>query len=160
MKVTIRPLQVDDASISYKWRNNPDIWRYTSARPDRFVTQAIERDWLCKVLRRTNEKRFAICIGQNDQYIGNVQLTDINNNSAQFHIFIGKPNFHGKGIGQKATLLMLEYAFSELGLVSVYLFVNKNNVPAVKMYEKCGFHKLEEVNEMIKMEKTNESTKG
>ena len=34
---------------------------------------------------------------------------------------------------------MLKYAFSDLDLLEVYLFVNKNNIPAIVAYEKCGF---------------------
>ena len=152
MNVTIRPLRTDDAAVSYKWRNNPDIWKYTGKKPDRVITYDIERDWLCEALKRTNERRFAICVGDENQYIGNIQLTDIDNRTAQFHIFIGEIDYHGKGVGTRATLLMLEYAFSTLGLKSVYLFVNAKNTTAIKMYERCGFRKLEEFDSLIKME--------
>ena len=160
MKVAIRPLQEEDASISYKWRNNPEIWKYTESKPDMNITYEIELNWLQDVLQRPNEKRFAICVDDDHQYVGNVQLTDINQGVAQFHIFIGEVVYHGMGIGTKATSLMLDYAFSVLGLNAVYLFVNKNNAVAIKMYENCGFYKLEESSEMIKMEIIDEPKKN
>jgi RimJ/RimL family protein N-acetyltransferase len=156
MKVKIRPLQAEDAAISYKWRNNPEIWKYTESKPDRNITYEIELNWLRDVLKRPDEKRFAICVGDNNQYIGNVQLTNINEKTAQFHVFIGEIGYHGKGVGTKSTLLILVYAFSVLNLESIYLFVNKKNISAIKLYEKCGFLRLKEVGEVIKMEIFNE----
>jgi RimJ/RimL family protein N-acetyltransferase len=156
MKVRIRPLQELDASVSYRWRNNPDVWRYTGNKPDTNVTYEIELNWLRDALKRQNEKRFAICIGDDERYIGNVQLTDINEKTAQLHIFIGEIDCHGMGFGTSATQLLLKYAFSILGLESVYLFVNKNNIGAVKSYEKCGFVQVKEAGEIIKMEISNE----
>lgn len=153
MKVTIRPLTPVDAAISYKWRNNPEIWKYTENRPAGIISRDIEHHWLIKVLERHDEKRFAICV--NDQYIGNVQLTNIDRGSAEFHIFIGEMSYHGRGIGTKATLLVLEYAFSVLNLNSVYLFVNKRNHAAIKMYKRCEFRELDEIDEVIKMEIIN-----
>jgi len=41
MKVIIRPLQETDAFISNKWRNNPDIWKYTGNKPDKEITLEI-----------------------------------------------------------------------------------------------------------------------
>ena len=37
-KVLIRPLEVSDALTSYKWRNDPEIWKYTGSRPDMEIT--------------------------------------------------------------------------------------------------------------------------
>jgi RimJ/RimL family protein N-acetyltransferase len=156
MKITIRPLRAKDAAISYRWRNNPEIWKYTKSKPDKKITYEIELAWLREVLKRPNERRFAICVGEDSQYIGNVQLTDIDERTAQFHIFIGEIDYHGKGVGTKSTLLILDYAFSVLELETVYLFVNKNNTAAIKLYEKCGFLRVEEVDEVIRMRIVNE----
>ena len=37
MKITIRPLCVEDALTSYKWRNNPNIWKELKISPDWLV---------------------------------------------------------------------------------------------------------------------------
>lgn len=156
MRVIIRPLRMTDADISYRWRNNPSVWKHTENKPNRIVTREIERKWLRNAIRHPNEKRFAICAGDDERYVGNVQLTDIDSVSAQFHIFIGEISYHGKGVGKKATILMLEYAFSVLGLDTVFLFVHKNNVGAINSYLKCGFLQVDEVGERLKMEIYNE----
>jgi RimJ/RimL family protein N-acetyltransferase len=93
--VLIRPLVKEDALTSYQWRNDSEIWKFTGSRPNITVTQEVESEWIEKVLKDDISKRFAIlCDGE---YIGNVQLTNINNDSAEFHIFIGKKSFGEKG---------------------------------------------------------------
>ena len=126
-KVYIRPLQVEDALVSYKWRNDPKIWRFTGSRPDRYITPEMETAWLASVLHRENEKRFAICLYENDQYIGNVFFTDIKNNESQAHIFIGEVQYWGKDRAYEGGWLALKYGFIELQLELVYMEMHKNN---------------------------------
>jgi Acetyltransferases, including N-acetylases of ribosomal proteins len=109
MKIEIRPLVISDASISWKWRNDPHIWKLTGRKWNNEVTKQMEEKWLEAVIINKNEKRFAICV--NKKYVGNVQLTDINKNKAQFHIFIGEKSYWGKGIATEATKLILDYGF-------------------------------------------------
>lgn len=125
--VYLRPLQVEDAQTSYRWRNNPKIWRFTGSKPDRYITPEIETEWLLSVLRRENERRFAICLCENDTYIGNVFFTDIQNGEAQLHIFIGEIQFWGKNRAYESSWLALEQGFTSLNFDLVYLEMHKNN---------------------------------
>ena len=151
MKIAIRPLVLDDAKTSWKWRNDPLIWKYTESKPNRTITIEMETEWLRNVLEKRNETRFAICINEEMNYIGNVQLTDITNDDAQFHIFIGERQFIGMGIGTCATQLIIEYAFNILNLKNIYLYVNSNNINAIKSYEKCAFKTVEIHEKKLKM---------
>lgn len=139
MNIYIRPLRTADALISFHWRNDPEIWTYTASRPNRVITAAIETEWIDRALADTTSKRFAICIEGTDEYIGNVQLTDIADGNAQFHIFIGAKAHWGKGVATAATRLMLEFARDKLQLTRCFLEVNINNLAAIKSYEKNGF---------------------
>tara|TARA_R110002167_G_scaffold39964_5_gene123246 strand:- start:34 stop:504 length:471 start_codon:yes stop_codon:yes gene_type:complete len=149
--IYIRPLEEKDAYVSVNWRNNPKIWKFTGPKPDNVVTIDMELSWIKNVINRTNEKRFAICLLEDNQYIGNVQLTDIVENEAQVHIFIGESDFWNLGIGTKATKLILEYGFNTLRLTSIYLYVNKNNTSAIKAYQNNGFKIVELKDDFIKM---------
>jgi RimJ/RimL family protein N-acetyltransferase len=151
MEVTIRPLKENDAKISYLWRNDAEIWKYTGSKPTQPITYEIEKEWIQKVLKREDEIRFAICVGDNNEYVGNVQLTNITKTDAEFHIFVGNKKFHNKGIGTKATDLILNYSHKVLQLKTVYLFVNKENVTAIKSYKKCGFYEIERNKEQLKL---------
>jgi hypothetical protein len=41
----IRPLQESDALISFTWRNNLEIWKYTASKPNKYITSEIELKW-------------------------------------------------------------------------------------------------------------------
>jgi RimJ/RimL family protein N-acetyltransferase len=147
--VTIRPLEPDDYKVSYKWRNNPAIWQYTGTRPDKLITEEIEKEWLSTVLQRKDERRFAICVDSN--YIGNIQLTSIANESAEYHIFIGEQEYWGKGIAAEASHLLLRYGFDVLGLNCIYLSVKEDNLNAIKLYERLSFRCAQRKEGLIKM---------
>lgn len=137
--VYIRPLVLEDAKVSYNWRNDPEIWTFTEFKPDRYISPQMEEEWLKTKLFRTDEKRFAICLAGNDQYIGNIQLLEIDHEKAWYHLFIGEKTFWGQGISQKATQQLLAYAFSELDLKMILLEVHPDNIAARTVYKKMGF---------------------
>lgn len=149
-KINIRPLKKEDAKISYVWRNNPQVWENTGKRPDIVITEEIETNWIEKILLEENSERFAIMIDTN--YIGNVQLTNIKDKSAIFHIFIGDPEYWGQGIGTVATCLMIERGFDQLELEKIKLRVRKGHSRAYNIYKKLGFKTTHEDDELIHME--------
>ena len=138
MKVAIRPLKIEDAEASYKWRNNEEIWSKTGSSPERIISKKDELDWIQKVIKRKDELRFAICVSEEEKYIGNIQLTNIKDSSAEFHIFIGEKSYWGKGIAHKAMLLILRHGFEVLNLEEIYLRVRNDHARAIKLYKKQG----------------------
>lgn len=141
--VLIRPLVESDALLSWKWRNDSELWQFTGTRPDQFITFQIEKEWIEKVLSDNTSRRFAILA--DDEYVGNIQLTNIEENkTAEYHIFIGNKNYWGKGIASLATKQIIRYATKVLHLEELYLRVNPDNVAAIKVYEKCNFKKINE----------------
>jgi diamine N-acetyltransferase len=137
--IYIRPLQESDALISCKWRNNPEIWKYTGSKPNKYITPEIEMEWIKDVLKQDIEKRFAICLKKNDKYIGNAQLTDIENGTAQYHLFIGETQYWGMGIGTKVAELIKFKAFKSIGLNKIYSFFVPENKSSIRTCEKNGF---------------------
>lgn len=137
-KVLIRPLEIADAEVSWRWRNNPEIWKFTGSKPSREITYQIERDWIEKIIKDDTTKRFAILV--DDVYVGNIQLTDIvQNKFAEYHIFIGDTNYWNKGIARLASLQLIQYARNVLKLKKLVLHVNPNHVNAIKLYHQLNF---------------------
>ena len=148
--VYLRPLVLADAEISYRWRNNPALWRHTGSKPDRHVTLEMEREWLATVLRRDHEKRFAICLKDGGRYIGNIFLTDIGHGEAQIHIVVGDTSFLGEGRTDQAVLLLIEHAFSELALERLYAVIKKRNRLSVALALRTGFTPVSEEGDAIR----------
>ena len=154
-KVLIRPLRLEDAKISYKWRNDNEVWKLTGSKPNRIITEEIEKEWLSNKLKEINSYRFAIEV--DNIYVGNIQLTDVvENESAEYHIFIGDKSYWGKGVANLATAQIIIFAKNVINLKSIYLSVNPENLSAIKVYEKNGFEKM---NEKIEMHLKLSSTK-
>ncbi len=155
-EIYLRPLKESDAKESYKWRNDPHVWRYTGSKPDKKITLKIEMDWIKDVLNRKNEIRRAICLSQGDIYVGNVQLTGISEGKAEFHLFIGDTKYWGKGIGYAATVQMVKFGFEKLDLDEIFLFVDKRNIAAIRIYKKAGFSVDDNQQHQFKMRIFNE----
>lgn len=147
--IYIRPLEKKDALISYKWRNDSEVWKYTGSKPDKEITWEVEDEWIDKVIKDNSNKRFAIIV--DDVYIGNIQLTNIKGDSAVYHIFIGDRDYWGKGISKQATFLILNYAKRNLNLSNVILEVKKDNIAAFKSYLKSGFKLIGEKEDWYQM---------
>ena len=64
---------------------------------------------------------------------------DFRNRTAEFAITIAEPDARGQGFGTEATRLMLDYAFTALGLHNVMLRVFSFNVAGIRTYTKAGF---------------------
>ncbi len=74
--------------------------------------------------------------------IGKTYLADITRRTAEFGIVIGEGECQGKGYGTEATRLMLDYAFTVLGLHNVMLTVMEYNLAGIRAYEKAGFRQM------------------
>lgn len=159
MEVKLRQLRIEDAAISYRWRNNPVIWKLTGRIWQGEATLEGEKNWIEQVLLQQDSIRFAICIGDEATYVGNIQLTNISNNIAWFHVFIGEEIWWGKGIASRALQQLLEYTLNETQIQTIFLKVKKENTAARRIYEKSGFHLDEETEDDLIMSYTIERNK-
>lgn len=138
MQVTIRPLQEKDAYTSVNWRNDPDVFKYTGNTYDHIITIESELNWIRKVMSNSNDYRCAILA--DGCYVGNIYLTDINDESATYHIFIGEKSYWGRGVAKQASILLLDYASKVLRLSYVELSVRRNeNIAAIQLYKSLNW---------------------
>lgn len=149
--IYLRPIVLDDAKVSYKWRNDSEIWKFTKYQPKETVTPEMETEWLLEILKRPNERRFAICTIDTHQYIGNVYFNDIIDQSASAHIVIGEKCFWGKGIASEVAMQFLDYGFSQLNFKRVYLEVNCQNDRMIGFYLRLGFESIGQSGNYLKM---------
>jgi diamine N-acetyltransferase len=71
-----------------------------------------------------------------------LERIDFRTRTADFTIGIGEPECRGKGYGTEVTSLMLDYAFTALGLHNVMLLVYEFNLAGLHAYKKAGFREL------------------
>jgi RimJ/RimL family protein N-acetyltransferase len=79
--------------------------------------------------------------------LGAISLTNLNGidfrqGTAGFGLLIGEAEARGRGCGTETTGLMLDYAFTVLGLFNVMLHVYSYNEAALRAYLKAGFREF------------------
>ena len=85
----------------------------------------------------------AICLKENDDFIGCIFLNDIDchNRSGQEALFIGEKTHLGKGYGTEAIILILKYAFFDRGLERICATILEDNIASIRIHEKSGYLK-------------------
>ena len=86
---------------------------------------------------------FAICLKDNDQYIGNARLGNIDwvNKCSTYGRLIGKEDFKNRGLGSEALILLLKYGFKNLGLNRIASSALSTNIISIKSNLKIGMKK-------------------
>jgi RimJ/RimL family protein N-acetyltransferase len=142
-RVALGPLLADLLPLYGRWINDFSTIRMLGLPPIPVTTEK-ERDWYEGRARAENDLMFTIYERETLRPIGNTGLhgLDHRNRSASFGIIIGEPECRGKGYGTETTSLMLDYAFTALGLHNVMLTVFPFNPAGLRAYEKAGFRQV------------------
>jgi len=82
---------------------------------------------------------------------------DLNKKKAIVGYWIGEL-YWGKGIATESVALVITYAFSMLGLEEICAYVFSENKASIRVLEKNGMIKKEELNELNKMSGTYQRT--
>jgi diamine N-acetyltransferase len=127
------------------WFNDPDVRRGLAHRG--LVNQDAEVAWYERVSEAASQPRptelpFAIHDAADGELVGVCGLENIDHNfsRAEFGIFLGQRR--GTGIGTDATRLVLQWAFTIVGLHNVMLESYDYNEQAIRAYERAGFRKI------------------
>lgn len=138
-RLSLGPLSRDLIETYSRWNNDFRTTR-TIGQPVPYTWEQVEGDYLQigDAARATN---FTIRERATGRPVGNVAWTDIDwqNGTAEYVLFIGEVDCRGKGYGTEVTRLMLDYAFTTLGLHNVMLRVYEYNRAGLRAYQKAGF---------------------
>ena len=139
MQISIRKFEEGDIENKIGWINNPN--NNSFLHYDLPLKYDETLSWFLKNKNRID--RYDAVILVDDTPVGLLGLLGIEqkNRKAEFYIALGEENYKGKGVALKASELMLNYAFNELKLNKVYLYTEKDNIAAQKLFEKLGFLK-------------------
>jgi len=138
--VTLGPVSMDLVPTITRWMNDFGGTMTLGARSPRPVMEETERRW-AESLASSENHLFVIRERATGRPIGTTDLADIDyrNRMATFGINIGEADARGRGFGTEVTRLMLDYAFTVVGLHSVRLGVAEYNAAGRRAYAKAGF---------------------
>lgn len=139
-RIYLRALELEDYKTSVHWRNDDEITSKLGGSKF-FVSTETEKQWVQSTISQGKDIKLAICTLDENKYIGNVYLTDINyiNRTAISHILIGDHAYWNNGYGTEAMFLILDYAFNHKNLNRIEAHVLEDNIGSCKMHEKLGY---------------------
>lgn len=141
-RIYLRAIEPSDYEISYKWRNDPEIQSMIGGHSF-FVSREKEKEWVNNAVHSNEKTVLAICLVENDKYIGNVMIQEMDyiNGTAHVPILIGDKDEWGKGYATEARFLALKFVFEERRINRVWALIKDDNIGSMKMHEKCGYKK-------------------
>jgi RimJ/RimL family protein N-acetyltransferase len=138
--VALGPLRRDLIPLYQRWINDFATLRTLGALPPGPTTLEAEEAWY-DGLTAGGEFVFTVYQRAGWQPVGTSALraVDHRHGTAEFGILIGEPAARGHGLGTETARLMLDYAFTALGLRNVLLTCAEYNLAGRRAYEKAGF---------------------
>lgn len=152
-KVALGPLRKDLIPTYTQWYNNFYTLRTLGTTPVPLTLEQDERQHERLVARAETEISFTVYELCGSRPIGNVGLFDVDyrNRTAELGLIIAEPDARGKGYGTETTQLVVDYAFTGLGLHNVMLTVFEFNLAGIHVYTKVGFREFGRRRESIFM---------
>jgi RimJ/RimL family protein N-acetyltransferase len=136
--IYLSPMSTEDAERYAEWLNDLEVTFFLNMARKTLSLEK-EKEYLQRIVKEEN--MFAIIVKDKDRLIGNCGIHQVDgiNRTAELGIFIGDKSCWGKGYGEEAVRLVLDYGFNILNLRNIMLRVFSFNKRARRCYEKCGF---------------------
>lgn len=140
--VALGPLRRDLLPLYQRWINDFEVARALGI----FLPLTVEKEteWYESEAKSEKSALFTIYELSTLRPIGTTALINLDhrNRRAEFGIAIGEADCRNKGYGTETTRLVLDYAFTVVGLHNVMLRVFEFNHGAIRAYEKAGFKEI------------------
>ena len=139
----------DNYELMYKWCSNKNVYRW-------FEQRILSREEIkTKYKNKLSDKYQSLFfIVYNGEKIGFVQIYKYNgkkieelhkySNIYEYDIFIGEDKYISKGIGTHVVKYINKYIYKNYSNDCIVLRVFKQNVGAIKCYQKAGFNIVKE----------------
>jgi RimJ/RimL family protein N-acetyltransferase len=123
------------------WDNDYVVARNLGTPPRPQRPEQVRAFWVDTMLADCSNVIFALYEVASWRFIGIAGLLHVDqvNRSAELLVLIGPSESRGKGFGTEATRLVVDHAFTALGLHTVRLDVFEYNAAGIRAYEKAGF---------------------
>ena len=142
-RIQLRPFEEEDAPVVAGWINDPELREVLLVRFAKSVKD--EREWIASLSSKGPPENivFAVELKTTRKLIGSIGMHSIDwvHRRAMTGIFLYPRTSRGKGYGTEAKNLMLDYAFGELGLLSLWAIAIEGNAASIRALEKQGYRR-------------------
>lgn len=140
----LRELEVRDAQLMLQWMHDDDVVGMLGTNfKEKTIDDCIN---FIESSKDSSKNMHRAIVDDMDVYMGTVSLKHINQDkkTAEFAITVRKEAM-GKGFSKYGMAEIIDIAFNEVGLEKVYWCVAKENIRAVRFYDKNGYKRVEDV---------------
>ena len=154
--IRIRTLSNDDFKLMLKWLTDERVLEFYGGRDKKYTLKSIKEHYT----EKWKDEIFRVIIEYNNVPIGYGQIYKMydelymnyhypQNDEIVYGMdqFIGEPEYWSRGIGTKYIKMIFEFLKKERNAVAVILDPHKNNLRAIKSYQKAGFRIIEDLPE-------------
>jgi diamine N-acetyltransferase len=141
-RVGLGALRHDLIPAYLRWRSDPEVMRGTGESTQVPTVEAVQA-WYEQATRPGNsEVHFTIYDLDDVAPVGTALLVRVDQHAgtAEFGLTIGERR--NQGLGSEATKLVLDWAFTVMGLHNILLVTFSWNLPAIRAYSKAGFREI------------------
>lgn len=141
LKIFLTPISDEDAELNFIWDNDPEL-SYLDGGVHRPKSIESIRDEISKSRHNKKMLAFSIITIKGGYHIGNIVLFNISefNRCAHWGIKLAKKHWR-QGFATEAARLLINYAFSNLGMNKIRSGAHEKNIGSIKLQESLGFKK-------------------
>ena len=134
-RVLLRPIVEADHPLIHRWMNDPEVWHYMD------YEQPVSMADVADDVERSRQEGFPFTIVVGDRAVGRIGLNQFRRRDriCSLYMYIGEPEFWGRGYARDAVMALLEFAFARWDLHQVELWTLGDNNRAIASYQRCGF---------------------
>ena len=137
-RVLLCALDTEHVQRTLEWVNDPQVTRFTGTV---FPIGASENETYWREVRKDKSRAVFAVETPEGKHFGNVELRNIDwiSRNAETVVYIGDPEFRGKGLGNEMLAALFDFAFLRLNMHRLHSRVFGYNKAAAKMAEWAGF---------------------
>uniref|UniRef100_A0ABM5FMR1 Alpha/beta-tubulin-N-acetyltransferase 9 isoform X1 n=2 Tax=Pogona vitticeps TaxID=103695 RepID=A0ABM5FMR1_9SAUR len=150
-RVTLVPYTAAHVPRYHEWMKCEELQRLTASEP-----LSLEQEYEMQCSWREDADKCTFIILDTDKWsrqtateeecmVGDVNLflTDPEDPSVgEIEIMIAESSYRGKGFGKEATLIMMSYGMTHLGLLTFEAKIGLENEPSIHMFKKIHFKEV------------------
>lgn len=138
-KITLRPIEMKDFHAVLLWSQDDNFCAANGWELNRSPEEL--SNWWQKCVENKSADFIRIGIALNNSLVGYGDLACIHGSEAEIGIAIGESSLWGYGIGQAATVNLIDYG-KTIGITTFLAETHETNYRARKMLERMGFKKI------------------
>lgn len=129
----------NDIDLAIELYGNPVVTKYIGG-PVSYGKIQRKLSTQLSIIRMHHVQQWPVFLLTNDEFIGSCGLNPYEPSNKRYEIAILlKPEFWGQGYGAEATSAVIQYAFNNLDVASLYAGHHPENIVSKKLIEKLGF---------------------